>query len=144
MAQTQTQRITQEQVVQPQTVDYVPLTRFNTVINNYITPAISTLSRVVYSIPQNLYSTTLDVTNTIAGKMQELGDAYTGKGSKSVNDNEFVQISKKHFDFLERLRKTNNKKYKEFELLSDFFNNASPEKQTLIVQTYFNINKTNN
>lgn len=138
MSQTQTTKTTQGQT-QAYTIDFVPLTQFNTVVNNYLTPAISTLSRVVYSIPQNLYSTTLDLTNTIAGKMQELGDAYTGKGAKS--DNDFVQISKKHFDYLEKLRKNNTKKYKELELLSDFFNNASPEKQSLIVQTYFNINK---
>jgi hypothetical protein len=119
--------------------NYVSLDRYNQVVTNNLVPAVNTLVRVVNSIPQNIYSTSIDISTSIAGKLTELGDAYSGKGTNSSNT-DFVQINQKHFDYLEKIRKTDRAKYMQYEKLSQTLVNLTNEQQIEVVKLYFKVN----
>jgi hypothetical protein len=83
-------------------------------VSFHVVPAINSLFKLVNSIPPNLYRNTMGLTNSIADKMQNIGDVYT-TGVSDKKSLDIVPIATIHFQYLEDLRKKNKPKY--FELL---------------------------
>ena len=81
-------------------------------VSFHVVPAINSLVKLVNSIPPNVYRNTMGLTNSIADKMQELGDIYT-TGVSDKKSLDIVPIATIHFQYLEDLRKKNKPKYLE-------------------------------
>ena len=77
---------------------------------NHLIGAFNTFFRVLNSVPQNIYSGTIDATNMIANKLQLIGDNY-GEIPMDHNDTGFILIKTIHFKYFENLRKKERNKY---------------------------------
>lgn len=111
-----------------------------TKVKFHMIPALSSLINTVNSIPKNIYTGTIDVTNQVANSMQEIGDVYT-KGTTDQNSLDIVAIKQVHFDYLQSLRKQNKKKYLELlkvlELYQLLQQSGKTELQNKLLILYF-------
>lgn len=99
--------------------------------------AILNTQRLLLAIPNTIVSGTLSVSNAVAEKLQELGDAYKGGGDNNSTD--FVEINQKHFAKFQELRKSKDHrpKYDELVLVMSFYNKLPPDRQNKLLALYF-------
>ena len=81
-------------------------------VSFHVVPAINSLFKLMNSIPPNIYRNTMGLTNSIADKMQEIGDIYT-TGVSDKKSLDIVPIEAVHFQYLQDLRKKNKATYLE-------------------------------
>lgn len=108
---------------------------------NVMLELFDTFGRVVASIPKAIVAGTIDISNAVATKLHELGDAFKGGGSGQKTA-EFVQMEKIHYDFLQKIRKDNKKKYNELLLVMHYYNQLPPNKQNELLALYFGIKRS--
>lgn len=99
---------------------------------------IDSLIRVVNSIPYNIYSTSLNFSNSIGNRLQDLGDFYAGKNQPPSKDS--VSIYEKHFQYIHKIWKTDPKKFKELENLVNYYNNTNNlQSKKNLIAIYFKV-----
>lgn len=81
------------------------------------------------TIPEILYKRTISLTNTIAEKLHDFGNVVRGNVFENTTD--MIQMSKKNFEFIQKLRKNAPEKYSHFVAIAHLVKDKTLEEQAI-------------
>lgn len=112
-----------------------PVKQVLNVVMKQLYSSTNAMVELINIVPRRIYTGSMELTNSIAGKLQEYGDAVSGKNHPASKS--FVSMIKTHYDYAENIRKNNPQEYKKLVKFSVMFNTSPPAAQPMLLQTYF-------
>lgn len=87
---------------------------------------------VIVTEASRMYDNTIDMTGTVAQRIQKFGDVMNGR-----NDVEYATVIKQHFDLFENVRKNKPELYTQVLLVAQKYEESNPVYHSSILKTGF-------